>query len=278
MPTATNTGTCYETTLHVDLGDNPHRPRPGRDWLANPYRIHQRIMWALDGQSAENRPLFRIYRDRVMVRTTTPPNWQQAFLTPPHAAPFLLLNSRIPEAQPQVKELHEGACYWFDILFCPPHHTPPGRVIGKTNCGKPKRERGKRIGKVVRDDEGRVDEQATRAKQLEGFVKHLANTGLEPASANSIFVMDRFLLRASKGQWSDVRETHGPTRSGRKRRVPVMQAHVALITGQLRVADPEAAFRTLLNGIGPAKGLGCGMLILGNPVQNHPEETHAHPS
>lgn len=268
MPTATGTNICYETTLPVELGDNPNRPRPGRDWLANPYRVHQRIMWALDGRTAENRPLFRIYRDRVIVRTNTPPDWKRAFLTPPYEAPFLLLNGEVPEAEPREPDLRKDACYWFDILFCPLQHTPPGEIIGETKAGKPKRKRGKRLVKVVRDDSGRIDEQATREKQLEVFIKRLADTGFEPVADNSVFVMDRFLLRASKGKWSDTKETHGVTSSGRKKRVPPMQAHVALTTGQLKVTDSKAALSTLMTGIGPAKSLGCGMLVLGNVAES----------
>ena len=36
----------FLSTLLVDVGDNPDRPRPGRSWLHNVYRVHQRLCMA----------------------------------------------------------------------------------------------------------------------------------------------------------------------------------------------------------------------------------------
>jgi hypothetical protein len=36
----------YLSCLLVDVGDNPDRPRPGRRWLEQPYRVHQRLAMA----------------------------------------------------------------------------------------------------------------------------------------------------------------------------------------------------------------------------------------
>lgn len=264
MTTATDTSTFYETTIHVDLGDNPHRPRPGRDWLANPYRVHQRIMWAIDGQTSENRPLFRIYRDRVIVRTAGQPDWAKAFTTPPFIAPFLLQNGEVPEPQPTELQLKKGDTFWFDMLYCPPHHTPPGQVLGQTSNGKPQRNRGKRVPLLVRDSSGRVDEFATRQKQLDKFLAHLQDSGFAPADGNSVAVLDRFRLRASKGKWAGRSESQDAAATDKTKRGAAMEATVAVIAGRLTVTEPEAALRTLLAGLGPAKSLGCGMLVLGS--------------
>lgn len=264
MATSTDTSTFYETSIQVDLGDNPHRPRPGRDWLANPYRVHQRIMWALDGQTSENRPLFRIYRDRVFVRTTRRPDWAKAFATPPFTAPFLLQHGEVPEPRLTEVQLRQGDTYWFDMLYCPPHRTPPGQIIGHSADGKPIRRRGKRVPMVVRDSSGRVDEAATRDQQLAKFLSQLQDSGFTPIDDNGVTVLDRFWLRASKGKWSSSGESEDSAGDEKAKRRSSMEAAVALIAGRIMVADPEAAFRTLLMGLGPAKSLGCGMLVLGS--------------
>lgn len=36
----------YLSTLLIDIGDNPDRPRPGRTWLGNLYHVHQRLCMA----------------------------------------------------------------------------------------------------------------------------------------------------------------------------------------------------------------------------------------
>lgn len=36
----------YMSCLLIDVGDNPDRPRPGRLWLRNRYRVHQRLCMA----------------------------------------------------------------------------------------------------------------------------------------------------------------------------------------------------------------------------------------
>ena len=36
----------YQSTLMINIGDNPDRPRPGRLWLRNIYHVHQRLWMA----------------------------------------------------------------------------------------------------------------------------------------------------------------------------------------------------------------------------------------
>ncbi len=50
----------------------------------------------------------------------------------------------------------------------------------------------------------------------------------------------------------------------RKREKPIKYATVDL-TGLLRVTDPERLIEALYTGVGPAKGFGCGLLLLRRP-------------
>lgn len=247
--TMTATSTLFhETEIFVDLGDNPHRPRPGRDWLANPYRVHQRIMWAIEDIKQDERPLFRIYRDRVQVRTQGEPDWRKAFFTLGREASFMLAEkNEAPQVKVREFDLKAGQRYWFDILFCPPCHSAPGETIGTTAGGKPKRRRGKRIPCIVRNANGRVDEAATRTQHLASFRERLSGSGF---AFQTGFVMDRLRILADKGRHEKQK----------------MQIEASLITGQIEVTNPDLAAATLLIGLGTGKALGCGMLILGNPI------------
>lgn len=41
----------YISMLLIDTGENPDRPRPGRQWLRNMYRVHQRLCMAFPSKS-----------------------------------------------------------------------------------------------------------------------------------------------------------------------------------------------------------------------------------
>jgi len=94
----------YLSTLLIDTGDNPDRPRPGRLWLRNIYHVHQRLSMAFPSRkkiSADERFLkpydpedferpkflFRIesgVRDHatrtvILVQSELQPNWDYAF-------------------------------------------------------------------------------------------------------------------------------------------------------------------------------------------------------
>lgn len=51
--------TMYLSNLLIDVGANPDRPRPGRLWLRNVYRVHQRLCMAFpDKRRKEDDPQF----------------------------------------------------------------------------------------------------------------------------------------------------------------------------------------------------------------------------
>jgi CRISPR system Cascade subunit CasE len=49
----------FLSTLFINVGNNPDRPHPGRDWLRNLYRVHQRLCMAFPSASLrQDDPLF----------------------------------------------------------------------------------------------------------------------------------------------------------------------------------------------------------------------------
>lgn len=115
----------FLSLLHVNVGDDPDRPQPGRLWLRDVYRVHQRLWMAFpdaerraedpfflgawDGPNiATPKPkrreagfLFRIERDgvpRILVQSVERPDWDYAFQN----APYLLAGA--PDRRAKVRE------------------------------------------------------------------------------------------------------------------------------------------------------------------------------
>lgn len=121
----------YLSLLHVNVGHDPDRPRPGRLWLGNVYRVHQRLWMAFPDEMAKREEpatapnparceagfLFRIERDgrpRILVQSLQVPDWDAAFRN----APYLLESG--PDRHPQVLEFDPKPCvgeaYRFRLL------------------------------------------------------------------------------------------------------------------------------------------------------------------
>jgi CRISPR-associated protein Cas6/Cse3/CasE subtype I-E len=108
-------------------------------------------------------------------------------------------------------------------------------------------------------------------RQLEWIVAHLQHdSGFEPVPMGTpgkrdphgqemvagvgICVRETFTVRAFKGHKSDDRPP--------EHKKPI-ELHAVIFEGVLRVTNPARALKTIQHGIGPAKGLGFGLLLLG---------------
>ncbi|MGO8705959.1 MAG: type I-E CRISPR-associated protein Cas6/Cse3/CasE [Candidatus Brocadiia bacterium] len=123
--------TMYLSHLLIDVGANPDRPRPGRRWLRNVYRVHQRLCMAFPSKERKERDpeflqpyvpgelgkpdvheertessgfLFRIDPVRggnpvILVQSANRPDWQYAFQNAQYllAAPVDTLEKPIPQ-------------------------------------------------------------------------------------------------------------------------------------------------------------------------------------
>jgi len=244
----------YLSTLLINVGSNPDRPRPGRLWLRNLYHVHQRLCMAFPSASRKSEDadflkpfkpedfgakqihvvreadagfLFRIDPQPgggvvILVQSAAKPDWEYAF----HNAGYLLA------AAPEVK------------LFDP--HFKVGQMLRFRVLANPT----KRIRKGSQDAKGKLIEEKWIGKRV-------------PVPADQLDAW--FARRAEKAGFSIVQDSTivqpgyiymSNPRDGKARLFSVRY------DGTLKVNDPDGFLRTLAAGIGPGKAFGFGLLSL----------------
>jgi len=211
--------------LTVKAGGNPNRPRPGRQWIGNPYRVHQRLCMAFpDSPSAaeshtrdgKHSVLFRIEDGpirRILVQSSREPNWNAAF----EKADFLL--AAPPETKRLDLKLKQGQRFRFLL------RANPTVKISKTK---------KRVG--IKDEAGQ-------------------RAWLERKAQNSGFSVENDTLRL-------IPRGDQVSRRSRMKDKNTHVHHAVDFTGYLTVADSDRFEHALLSGIGSAKAYGFGLLSL----------------
>lgn len=263
----------YLSHLHIDLGQNPDRPRPARNWLRNIYRVHQRLCMAFptpkrreddpfflkpfDPEDIDNNQvhvprsekanfLFRIdvlpgsesgaRRAVIVVQSAIKPNWEYAFA---NCMDFLCAPPLTTEYNPQFSK---GQKLRFKLVANPTKKvgTIPKSVRTSLSAEQLKNTPGKNGKRVpVRVDE--LENWLLERAERYGFKVDTASLEIVPGYKNF-----------SKG-----RPEHD--RSYRLRSV--------LYKGILEVADPIKFSMALTRGIGPGKAFGFGLLSV-YPVQS----------
>jgi CRISPR system Cascade subunit CasE len=216
----------YLSSIPVETGNDPTRIWPGKKWIRNPYRVHQRLCMAFDG-SQEPRFLFRIegpvqtrygLRPRILVQSHTRPAWDAAF----HNAPFLIAGrdlSTIKVMDLRDKRYGKGLVLRFRL------HANPS--VKKKRDGQ---KNGLRKGIKTPDEQ---------------------QAWLERKAAKGGFRVLRLDLQREGYQVS------------RRSREIDPNAHVHLgvtFEGVLQILDEEEFQKVLVKGIGPAKAYGFGLL------------------
>lgn len=217
--------TVYESLLVVNAGADPDHARPGRQWMRNPYRVHQRLCMAFGpGEASQKaRILFRIRpwpRAVIFVRSLVNPDWEQAFAN----AAFLLVQQPEP-ARVCEYVFSAGMRLRFSLLANP---------TIKRHFDE--RKNGQRVG--VRGEPALLEWLA--AKGCAG--------GFRVVAAR---VVDETLAQAYKTK----REAGGGSHAR-------MTFHAAEFEGTLEVESPEAFHTVMANGIGTARGFGFGYLAV----------------
>ena len=238
----------YLSTLLIDAGDNPDRPRPGRVWLRNRYRIHQRLCMGFPspirrrGDATFQQPfrpadfgeghvhvarqeetgfLFRVDpvpggRAVILVQSAVAPDWDYAF----HNAGFL------PAGPAQVREFAPAFVAGQELRFR--LEVNPTKKVDTKSGSDGKRRNGRRVPVAVEAFPEWLDARAADG----GFaVEHDATT-VQPGFA----------------YFSKTRKAGGT------------RLRSARFDGLIRVLDPERFEASLVGGIGPAKGFGFGLL------------------
>lgn len=238
----------FISMLLIDVGNDPDRPRPGRLWLRNRYRVHQRLCMAFPSAKREaddpdflkpydpedfgkdhvhvaRKPesgfLFRIDPQTgggvvILAQSAIKPNWEYAF----HNAGYLL--AAPPEVKPFDPRFAEGEQFRFRLV------ANPTRKIGTKSGPDGRRRHGKRVP-VPAD---RLFAWLSRQAEQAGFSPVEERTSIQPGY---VYI--------------------NKTRDDRGQRL-----FCARYDGLLQVTDADAFRETLSGGVGPGKAFGFGLL------------------
>jgi CRISPR system Cascade subunit CasE len=238
----------YLSSLLIDLGANPDHPRPGRQWLRNPYRVHQRLCMAFPSsealtqdpdflqpfcpehfgqqvhvaRGAEAGFLFRtdpLPRGRavILVQSSMEPDWGYAFSNATHllAAPA--------QVKPFSPTFATGQLLQFRL------RANPTRKLSGRGAGA---KQGKRVGIYDRDE------------QLAWLSRKGEAGGFSVASYTIV---------------AEGKRTHT---KGSGDKMPKMPLLAVCFDGVLQVTDPDALRATVEAGVGSGKAFGFGLLSL----------------
>lgn len=257
----------FLSQLLVNMGSHPDKPRPGAEWIKQTYRVHQRIWMAFPdehrlkedpfflgtwstGSAAKPRReeagfLYRIEPDppaRILVQSTTKPNWEYAFQNAPH---LLTTAPQVREFDPGVEA---GCDYRFRLVMLMvkrrsprPGDSGPGKEVeSPIRCLLPPKAAGERSEFDPNLTAWR--ERLVWAAERNGFAVD--------AGAKTLRVQPVRNLRMKK------------TGAGEP---PSFNA--ALFEGQLQCVDADKLRAAVVNGVGRGKAFGMGLLSLATLAQ-----------
>lgn len=248
----------------IDLGSNPDRPRPGRQWLRNIYHVHQRLSMAFpkpptkeeDGEFLKpfraerfacERFLFRVERSSatagtcsVLVLSQGQPDWNYAFR---NAAVMLAAPCQCREYNPSFSV---GESLRFRILMNLSQKSAAPIKRAALQCGTTSTTdiRSKRLALTWPEDSKPEDtivpwftRKAAMARSASGDVD---GAGFELCDCEVCSV--------------------GWVLGFRPRDKSPLRFRSALLEGKLRVTDARLFLEAMARGLGSAKAFGFGLL------------------
>lgn len=249
----------YLSYLLIDAGDNPDRPRPGRLWLRNAYRVHQRLCMGFPSQAliAADKGFLKPYKPEAFVHVHGERTARQAFLfrvdPRPGANPVIIVQSALkpdwdyafhnamhllaapPQTKPYDPHFQNGELLAFRLL------ANPTRRRDKENRPPGRNNWGKRVPVPRHEIEAWL---SGRAKRYGFTVEILDNVQTGYVAAFK-----------GKGIHSDSEDADDVEAEGRLKRL-----FYARYEGRLQVTVPHSIRSAIIQGIGPAKGFGFGLL------------------
>lgn len=226
---------------------NPLRTATQR-MLRNPQVTHAAVLGALSRQPVDERVLWRLeldnpHRGGLLVLTQSTPSWEHLIEQagwPAADEPQALVKSY----EPVLALTERGREFRFRLRANPVTctHTPhKPSAVQRHRLENSQRPRGVRVP------------HRTAAHQLGWFLERAGTWGLGiPDTADGhpdVLLVERNRMTFSKSR-----------NNGNNGARVVLQT--ATFEGRLRIEDPELARTRLLNGVGPARAYGCGLLTL----------------
>ena len=231
---------------------NPARRR-ARKLLTDPQTMHAAVLAGLPTQPVEDRVLWRLdapspLRPALFVLTRTPPSWEHLVEQAgwPSADDPADPQVVVRDYQPLLDRLSVGDEYAFRLTANPVQSSKRPQVL--TPAQKAHSD-GVALSRSVRLGHRTVSTQlgwlTSRARRW-GFEIPVASS----SDAVGEPVPDLALTARARTSFSR-RNTPGRV---------VMQ--VVTYEGRLRVAEPQLLRQAMVNGLGPAKAYGCGLMTL----------------
>jgi len=249
----------FQSFLMVNVGRDPDRPRPGRTWLRNVYRVHQRLAMAFPSSQ-------RKARDPLFLQPFEPADFPEADLsggdvhsTRTAERGFLFRVDPRPGRLPVIVVRSARRPDW-DYAFGNARF-----LLGaapETRQFSPHYGAGRSLGFVLRANATR--KVKTIPKQRRSSLDEARRHGCRvPAGHDAASLRGWLAAKAQRCGFSldrcEVAETGWVHARKRPGSAP-MRFWSVLYRGALRVQDPEKFADALAGGIGPAKAFGCGLL------------------
>lgn len=248
----------YLSSLLIDTGDNPDRPRPGRLWLRNLYHVHQRLCMAFPSPSrksddeyflkpykpedfaegqvhvarkADSGFLFRVDplpggRGMILVQSAIAPDWDYAF----HNAGYLL--AARPECKSLEPDFSAGQRLRFRLA------ANPTRRLSKRSPDAKEESVGKRV--------------PVPTEQLLDWLDRRGKSGGFLITKDSTTIQLGYNYINKRGH------------NGQRLRS-------VRYDGVLKVTDSASFHETIISGIGSGKAFGFGLLSVA-PIETHVRE------
>lgn len=223
---------------------NPLRTGAQR-MLRNPQVMHAAVLGGLSRQPVEERPLWRLeagspHRLELLVLTRSMPSWEHIVEQggwPSSDEPQTLVRSY----EPLLDRIERGREFAFKVRANPVSVT---RQPAKPSPSQARRlaEPGARGARVP---------HRTAAHQLSWLTTRAERWGFEIPTTGA---GDPDVLLVGRDR------TTFNKQAGESRHRVILST--ATFQGRLRILDPERARRSLLDGVGPARAYGCGLITL----------------
>lgn len=240
---------------------NPLRAE-SRRYLASPHAVHGAVMGGLPGAESNERPLWRLdsddpLRPHLVVLTRGRPDWSHIVERAgwPDADGEHAL---VRDYAPLLSHLTPGREFSFRLTANPVQNSPtptsptPTQRKRMSDAENPARRRGFRMA------------HRTASAQLLWFLQRTDRWGFTvPESRTDPPAAGLNPEETPTPIPREVRITARHRRTFSKNgRGPQLTIHTVTFEGHLRITDPDSLTHHLLNGIGPAKAYGCGLLTL----------------